>query len=140
MSHYSCPECSGSTSVVETRKAKKGLRRRRRCDNNHRFTTFEVPHNTGKRAVDLVKWLTDKLDPEIADYALEEIRAIMSGQPPEQDDTDDTLPSTAPVCGSTGTHGRNPGSNNNAETLWALAEGPGKAPAHQSQEQSQDPA
>jgi hypothetical protein len=97
MSHYSCPTCSGSTTVVETRKSKKGLRRRRRCDHNHRFTTFELPHDTGKRAINLIKWLTAKLDPEIAGYALSEIRFIMAGQPPEQDDTDAT---TSPLCSS----------------------------------------
>jgi hypothetical protein len=116
MSHYSCPVCTGSTSVIETRVSKKGLRRRRRCANNHRFTTFELPHDTGKRAIDLVKWLSANLDAEIAEYALEEIRAIVAGTPPEpEEDLDDgnaSPPSaTTPVCGPTGTHGRDPRSD-----------------------------
>lgn len=94
MSHYACPVCTGPTSVVETRRSKKGLRRRRRCDANHRFTTVELPHDTSKRAVGLIKWLTDKLDPDIADYALEEMRAIVAGIPEEPDDDQETTPDT----------------------------------------------
>lgn len=86
MSHYGCPICSEPTSVIETRLSKSRLRRRRRCVNNHRFTTLELPHDTGKRAVGLVKWLTKNLDPEIAGYAQEEIRAIMAGIPQEPDE------------------------------------------------------
>lgn len=34
-----CPQCNAETSVLETRD---GSRRRRKCENDHRFTTMEV--------------------------------------------------------------------------------------------------
>lgn len=144
MSHYACPVCTGPTSVVETRRSKKGLRRRRRCDNNHRFTTVEVPHDTGKRATSLIKWLTAKLDPEIADYALEEIRLIMTGTPEEPEEIDNEIsqpPVATAICGPTGTHGQHPGSQGseiasleNAAVLRSsskIQQDGSPAPAHQ---------
>ena len=107
MSHYSCPVCTGLTSVIETRVSKKGLRRRRRCGQDHRFTTIELPHDTGKRITGLISWLTKQgLDPDLVEYAQEELKAIMSGQLPEQDDADyvttitDPNPPTAPAGSS----------------------------------------
>jgi hypothetical protein len=120
MSHYNCPTCSGSTSVIETRVSKKGLRRRRRCGLNHRFTTIELPHDTGKRITGLINWLTKQgLEPDLVDYAQDELKAIMSGQPPEDDDHDIeaiSQPSTDTIiCGPTGTHSQDPESPGPAE-------------------------
>lgn len=124
MSHYSCPTCSGSTSVIETRVSKKGLRRRRRCNLNHRFTTIELPHDTGKRVSGLINWLTKQgLEPDLVDYAQDELKAIMSGQPPEDDEDEISQPSTdTTICDPTGTHSQDPGSPGSTETAKAAAE------------------
>lgn len=37
-----CPECGGETSVTDSRPSGANVRRRRRCDNDHRFTTIEL--------------------------------------------------------------------------------------------------
>lgn len=37
-----CPTCSGKTVVIETRENDQGIRRRRWCSNDHKFTTLEV--------------------------------------------------------------------------------------------------
>jgi transcriptional regulator NrdR family protein len=38
-----CPRCgSPETHVVDTRPSRDRIRRRRECDEGHRFTTFEV--------------------------------------------------------------------------------------------------
>lgn len=116
MSHYSCPTCSGSTSVIETRVSKKGLRRRRRCGLNHRFTTIELPHDTGKRISGLINWLTKQgLEPDLVDYAQDELKVIMSGQPPEDDEDEISQPPTiTDICGSIGTHIQDPESPGSA--------------------------
>jgi hypothetical protein len=90
MSHYSCPECSGSTSVIETRLSNSRIRRRRQCVNRHRFTTLEVPHNTRKRLHELMKWLgTQGLASDIVDYAKSEITSIITGSPSEADEAEE---------------------------------------------------
>jgi hypothetical protein len=88
MSHYSCPECSSSTHVIETRLSKTRIRRRRQCVTGHRFTTLEVPHDTSKKLKELVKWLASQgLAPDIADYARSEIDSIITGSPSEADES-----------------------------------------------------
>lgn len=37
-----CPSCAGKSMVVDSRPDKKGIRRRRRCDCGHRFSTIET--------------------------------------------------------------------------------------------------
>lgn len=37
-----CPECGAESGVSETRETASGLRRRRKCEAGHRFTTYEV--------------------------------------------------------------------------------------------------
>ena len=37
-----CRECGMPTAVVDTRMAGERIRRRRVCDNGHRFTTYEL--------------------------------------------------------------------------------------------------
>lgn len=37
-----CPECGSVSGVVETRTIIGALKRRRRCVNGHRFTTYEI--------------------------------------------------------------------------------------------------
>lgn len=85
MSHYSCPECSGSTTVIETRLSHSRLRRRRKCPNGHRFSTLELPHDTTTKVIELITWLTKQnLDSETADYARSQIGSIMLGIPAEE--------------------------------------------------------
>jgi hypothetical protein len=80
MSHYSCPICSGSSSVIETRASNARLRRRRTCGAGHRFTTIELPHDTPKKLKGLVDWIAKQgLDPELVDYAKEELKIIIFG-------------------------------------------------------------
>ena len=80
MSHYSCPECQGTTTVIETRLSNSRLRRRRKCiKEGHRFSTIEVPLDTAQRMTELVKWLTQHIGPELAEYAHEQVGAIMLG-------------------------------------------------------------
>lgn len=87
MSQYSCPECSGSTHVIETRLSKTRIRRRRQCVNGHRCTTLEVPHDTPKKLQELVKWLASQgLPPDIADYAKEEVTSIITGSLSDYDE------------------------------------------------------
>lgn len=87
MSHYSCPICSGSTSVIETRLSKGRLRRRRRCPANHRFSTIELPHETAKRVTRLITWLGKQgLCPDIASYASEQLQEILAGIPEETEE------------------------------------------------------
>jgi hypothetical protein len=109
MSHYSCPICSGSTTVIETRLSNSRLRRRRRCPVNHRFTTIEVPHEVVKKTNELIAWLTKQhiIDADLASYAKDELKAIFAGT--TQEDPDDAPPATTPICGPTGTHGQHPG-------------------------------
>jgi transcriptional regulator NrdR family protein len=38
-----CPVCDTPTEVYDTQREGEGVRRRRRCENNHRFNTFEGP-------------------------------------------------------------------------------------------------
>ncbi len=85
MSHYSCPECSGSTTVIETRLSNSRLRRRRKCSNNHRFSTIEIPHEATQKIDELITWLSKQnLDSEIADYARGQVASIMTGIPAEE--------------------------------------------------------
>lgn len=87
MSHYSCPICSGSSSVIETRASNARLRRRRTCGEGHRFTTIELPHETPKKLKELVGWLGKQgLDPEIVDYAKEELGVILFGLKSDADE------------------------------------------------------
>lgn len=37
-----CPTCGADSGVSETRETVSGMRRRRRCVNGHRFTTYEI--------------------------------------------------------------------------------------------------
>ena len=43
---FQCPECGAGTCVVDSRltgkRSERGIRRRRRCANGHRFTTYET--------------------------------------------------------------------------------------------------
>jgi len=41
-----CPVCDAPTEVYDTQREGLGVRRRRRCENGHRFNTFEVPTGT----------------------------------------------------------------------------------------------
>jgi len=38
-----CPVCDLPTEVYDTQREGEGVRRRRRCENDHRFNTFEGP-------------------------------------------------------------------------------------------------
>lgn len=107
MSHYSCPVCTGSTSVIETRISQKGLRRRRSCRGGHRFTTIELPHDTGKRVTGLINWLTKQhwFDEDLVDYTKDELKAILSGQLPENDDEPTIQGPTSSDCGHQGSAG-----------------------------------
>lgn len=45
-----CPECGKPTDVIDTRsRGDGGVRRRRRCFNQHKFTTIELPVQRTKR-------------------------------------------------------------------------------------------
>lgn len=37
-----CPKCGGTSQVLDSRANESGIRRRRRCEAGHRFTTQEV--------------------------------------------------------------------------------------------------
>jgi transcriptional regulator NrdR family protein len=82
MSHYSCPECSGSTTVTETRTSYAHVRRRRRCSNGHRFSTIEIPHDTSERMAGLINWLSRQrvIDDDIAAYAHAQLDHIVYGK------------------------------------------------------------
>lgn len=41
-----CPVCDAPTEVYDTQLENKGLQRRRRCSNGHRFHTFEASIGT----------------------------------------------------------------------------------------------
>jgi transcriptional regulator NrdR family protein len=87
MSHYSCPICSGPSSVIETRVSQTRLRRRRACAQKHRFTTIEVPHQAPKELKKLMNWLAKGgLNPELVDYAKEQINAILFGTAEEDEE------------------------------------------------------
>ena len=80
-------KCSASTTVIETRLANSRIRRRRKCSNNHRFSTVEINHSTTEKVIDLITWLTKQnMDSEIADYARGQIGFIMLGTPTNDDD------------------------------------------------------
>lgn len=58
-----CPICGQETTVYESREAPIGTRRRRKCLDNHRFTTYEV-------FVDVKSGQTPvKMEPAIMAYA-----------------------------------------------------------------------
>lgn len=59
------------------------MKRRRSCKNGHRFTTIEVPHKAPKKINELVDWLQKQgLNPDIADYAKEQVGQILLGKLP----------------------------------------------------------
>jgi transcriptional regulator NrdR family protein len=51
-----CPECKQPSFIIETRAAHDSLRRRRKCVNNHRFSTLEVAADTPAKIIELVQW------------------------------------------------------------------------------------
>jgi hypothetical protein len=90
MGKYFCPECSGISGVVETRISFARLKRRRSCQNGHRFTTVEVPHKAPKEINKLVDWLIAQgLNPEIGSYAKEQVGHILLGKPLEDGDEEE---------------------------------------------------
>jgi len=113
MSHYSCPDCSGPTTVIETRRNRNGrLRRRRRCALNHRFSTVELPHDVARRTTDLIAWLTGQgLCPDIASYGLEQLQNILAGIPDEPEEEISDTGGMDPSVQSPGpSDGQHPGS------------------------------
>jgi transcriptional regulator NrdR family protein len=78
MSQYLCPECQGSSSVVETRAASGNLRRRRKCANGHRFSTMEVSADVPAKIVQLVQWAVGH---NITDNFEQYVQEIMLGLP-----------------------------------------------------------
>jgi transcriptional regulator NrdR family protein len=77
MAKYLC-ECGEPTSVVETRPTERVLRRRRKCSNEHRFSTIEVPADAPKKIVELVQWaVRNKVTDDFTDH----VRDIMMGTP-----------------------------------------------------------
>jgi hypothetical protein len=94
MSHYSCPICSGSSYVIETRASSSRLRRRRTCGEGHRFTTIELPHETPKKLKGLVDWLAKqgRLDPDMIAYARDELKIIIQGGVSDADAEDEDEP------------------------------------------------
>lgn len=86
MSHYSCTTCGAATTVIETRVSFSNIRRRRKCFNEHKFTTVELPHDTADRIASLIDWLGKQgLDPELVEYGQDMLKAIMRGDPPSEE-------------------------------------------------------
>lgn len=80
MGRFACPECSGPTSVIETRLSNIRLKRRRVCLNGHRFTTLEIPVDCQRKLKELVSWFEKQgLHSEFVDYAKTQIDNILLG-------------------------------------------------------------
>lgn len=91
-----CPECSNpDTTVSETRTREDGTKRRRyRCANGHRFTTFEsiVGHTStlanylslGQRRKIIVAFLARSGEPQRVTAIVNEIKAL-TGRAPGRD-------------------------------------------------------
>lgn len=45
-----CPECGGESEVKDSRSHKNGIRRRRICDQGHRFSTLESVVDMSRKA------------------------------------------------------------------------------------------
>lgn len=62
-----CSECGARTTVLDSRKSGKTVRRRRSCDVcGHRHTTYEIPR-TDERVGELITWVLSALDNEEED-------------------------------------------------------------------------
>jgi hypothetical protein len=81
MSQYLC-SCGDQTDVIDTRRSSKRLRRRRKCPQGHRFSTLEVPLDSGPRLKALVLfWAQELGDPEMAEHLNQGIDMILLGTP-----------------------------------------------------------
>jgi hypothetical protein len=76
---YLCPTCSGPTRVIETRLADDRLKRRRACEENHRFNTIEVPIDARGSLKELMDWLGKHIDSDLVEYGKSEVDRILLG-------------------------------------------------------------
>ncbi len=87
MSLYHC-SCGEKTDVIDTRCSYKRLRRRRKCKQNHRFSTVEVPLEATKQLKELILWASrqeEAFDSDMVLYVETQIEEIMLGTPPIMD-------------------------------------------------------
>lgn len=80
MSHYLCPECGQKTGVYDTRPHGPILKRRRKCPQGHRFTTFEIHGLSLEKLSQLIDWTfgqNSDVDPDMVEYFKEEARKTL---------------------------------------------------------------
>lgn len=89
MSKYVCPECDKMNNIYDTRAQGTILKRRRKCPNGHRLTTFEIHGSSLEKLNELIDWTfgenTD-LDPDMIDYFKTKSRNILLGVEEEDDE------------------------------------------------------
>jgi hypothetical protein len=84
LGRYLCPTCSGGTRVIETRLSSHRIKRRRACEQDHRFNTLEVPAGAVRELSELIDWLGKHINPDHVDYAKSEIARILLGANEEE--------------------------------------------------------
>jgi hypothetical protein len=85
LGRYLCPTCSGGTRVIETRLSSDRIKRRRACEQDHRFNTLEVPADSGRKLKELIDWLSrQSINSEIVDYGKAQIDTILLGTNEEE--------------------------------------------------------
>lgn len=88
MSQYSCPQCQSDTNVVDSRSFHRRIRRRRRCKNNHRFSTIEISADAQKELNELLQWaLENEPNEDSTEYLQFQIKKILYN-PNEEDPYD----------------------------------------------------
>ncbi len=81
MSQYRC-SCGAKTEVIDTRPSYTRLRRRRKCSENHRFSTVEIPLDTVLRLKELILFWANALEEDdMVEHMNRNIDIIMLGMP-----------------------------------------------------------
>jgi transcriptional regulator NrdR family protein len=82
MSSFNC-SCGQKTSVIDTRDTNDRLKRRRKCPNDHRFNTVEVPLEARDKLIDIIVWSAQRstIDGDLNSFVGEQVDHILLGKP-----------------------------------------------------------